>query len=150
VRLLHYSAKPFVLDRTHEYRVREGPEFKPIGLWVSVEGEHDWKDWCTSEGFGLERLAYTSEIVLRPEANVLFIRTLQELDRFDRDLGSNDPRELHAIDWARVRGLWEGIVIAPYQWERRMNLMWYYPWDCASGCIWNLHAIAEVKEVQPA
>jgi len=33
---------------------------------------------------------------------------------------------------------YDGIEIAPYQWDARLSLIWYYGWDVASGCIWNL------------
>ena len=26
-----------------------------------------------------------------------------------------------------------------------MELFWYYGWDCASGCIWDPAAVAEIK-----
>ena len=41
----------------------------------------------------------------------------------------------------------DGIIIAPYQWYCRMTVDWYYTWDCASGCIWNLDAIESVNAV---
>lgn len=51
------------------------------------------------------------------------------------------------LDWAAIGKLYDGIIIAPYLWERRLNggAMWYYGWDCASGCIWNPRAISEVN-----
>ena len=54
------------------------------------------------------------------------------------------------IDWAEVASKYDGIIISPYQWSLRldMEMMWYYGWDCASGCIWNISAIKELKEVQ--
>jgi hypothetical protein len=31
-------------------------------------------------------------------------------------------------------------------WECRLDpaAAWYYGWDCASGCVWNLEVIADV------
>lgn len=50
------------------------------------------------------------------------------------------PRYL-AIDWSAVAAQYGGILIAPYQWKRRLELTWYYGWDCASGCAWDLSLI---------
>ncbi|QBI98814.1 hypothetical protein SEA_BOBBY_184 [Mycobacterium phage Bobby] len=49
------------------------------------------------------------------------------------------------IDWGKVAADYGGIIIAPYQWSRRMDPHWYYTWDCASGCIWNLEAIESLE-----
>ena len=42
-------------------------------------------------------------------------------------------------DWKLIAQEFDGIEIAPYQWEIRMdyNFFWYYGWDCASGCLWR-------------
>lgn len=39
---------------------------------------------------------------------------------------------------------------APYQWECRLDrdTFWYYSWDCASACIWNLQAVRPLVEAQ--
>lgn len=41
---------------------------------------------------------------------------------------------------------YDGIVITPYVWSMRLDrsAFWYYGWDCASGCIWNASAVAEL------
>jgi len=54
------------------------------------------------------------------------------------------------IDWEAVAKRYTGIEIEPYNWERRnsgpnnnysMSMLWYYGWDCASGCVWELDAL---------
>lgn len=52
------------------------------------------------------------------------------------------------IDWASVCRAYQGIVISPYFWSRRMGPMWYYSWDCASGVIWDADAIESVGPSQ--
>lgn len=146
MRFLHYSAEPFQFDADRKYE--QGEHWKPRGLWLSVEGEQDWKEWCESERFG--SLNHVTEVTLKPGSNVLTIATTDALDRFNRDFGNGDDLSVRSIDWQRVRTLWDGLIIAPYQWERRLDLMWYYGWDCASGVIWNLGAIAEVKSLATA
>jgi hypothetical protein len=65
---------------------------------------------------------------------------------------------MRRIDWPKVSERYDGVVIAPYVWSLRMGDYemiegrmrktpdsaisdWYYPWDCASGCIWKASAI---------
>jgi hypothetical protein len=54
------------------------------------------------------------------------------------------------IAWDRLRERYQGLIVTPYIWERRLTMgngpdaMWYYFWDCASGCIWDPAAIASV------
>jgi len=141
---------------------QETPEHyfhKPWGLWVSVEGENDWKEWCTSEDFQRSRLQVENVIELKPDANLLRLRSPGQLDEFTKQYGVvSRLAQQHpglfterVIDWPRVAGEYQGILIAPYQWSRRMErtTSWYYGWDCASGCIWDVDAIEGVKVEAP-
>lgn len=147
MRLLHYTARPFEFDPARRYeQVGHYAGWKPAGFWLSVDGGDDcWRSWCEGEAWGLERLAHASEVTLKPSANVLVIDTPEKLDAFDMLYGDGDRHSLRSIDWPRVKRVHDGVIIAPYHWSRRLDLMWYYGWDCASGVIWNLPAIAEVK-----
>lgn len=151
MRLLHYSGKPLgdVLSCGQDLRLASYA--KPHGLWVSVEGSDDWPHWCQSEDFRVDSLRVVHEIVLGLDAKVLRLACVEELDAFAREFGAFDstiPNTMfaigHAIDWPRVAQKYQGIIIAPYIWERRLQAMWYYGWDCASGCIWDASAIASV------
>lgn len=147
--LYHYSPTPFVYDPLHIYDPKMG-HFKPSGLWVSVEGTDDdwgWKQWCEMEEWNNGGLAHRVEIILRPDANILRLSTVAEMhtfthcytDRLHRIYGMHGQ-----IDWTRVMSQHDGIIIAPYHYSLRLSMGWYYPWDCASGCIWNTAAIQEV------
>jgi hypothetical protein len=46
-RLLHYSRLPIEAVVSKE----QTDHFKPVGLWVSVEGPDDWKEWTAAEDF---------------------------------------------------------------------------------------------------
>ena len=86
-------------------------------------------------------------IVLDPAAKVLFIRTCDELDQFEAEYGGAKYgakygakikfSRLGEPDWGAVAARYDGIEIAPYVWERRLEVWWYYGWDCASGCLWR-------------
>jgi hypothetical protein len=145
MKLVHYSHLPFELDRSRKYM--QGFRPKPSGLWLSVEPGHPtWKDWCLQRDFALECLRYSAEIILEPSAHILTIDTVEKLDEFsDEYLKSMEMPKDFYIDWRAVKDAYDGIIIAPYHWARRLELTWYYTWDCASGVIWNLSAIKEAK-----
>jgi hypothetical protein len=142
MKFLHYSAEPFQFDRDRKYDDKHG--FKPGGLWLSVEGDDDWRSWCEGEQWGLGGLKHVVEVTLKPDANVLVIDTPEKLEAFNARFGGSDPYDLRSIKWGQVKALYDGMIIAPYQWQHRLGLMWYYGWDCASGVIWNLSAVATV------
>ena len=144
--LVHYSKEPLEL---RECCYIQEVDHKPHGLWVSCEhlkDDHNWLDWCTSEEFRLEHLKYRQEIKLKPAARILTLSTLWGLSWFTREYSRDRIPGVHCkmfIDWPQVARDWNGIIIAPYQWECRLNpsYFWYYSWDCSSGCIWNLDII---------
>lgn len=143
-RLLHYSSKPITLDRSHTY----GPRGfgKPPGLWVSVEGDRDWREWCEGEEFALESLAHAHEVTLTPSAKVLRVDASPgAFDMFEANYAPLLQEATATWDWSKLRAEHDGVIIAPYRFDRRFSSFWYYGWDCASGVIWNLDAIAELR-----
>lgn len=148
-KLWHYTAEPFVIE-PRSYEQDEPNTFgKPRGFWVSVEGEYDWPSWCRAEEFGLDRLSYRSPVSI--SGNILYVGP-DEMTAFEQEFSVLLRRfitfEDRAIDWRKVADRYDGIIIAPYSWEHRLDARWYYTWDCASGCIWNLDAIT-VGESEP-
>ena len=142
MRLLHYSREPFIFDPGAEY-VQHTLD-KPVGLWLSVEGEHDWAWWATEEAGWTDRLTHASEVVLEPDAKILRLASASDIDWLTREYAAPGPYSY--IDWQRVAATYQGIIIAPYIWQRRLDQTsrWYYTWDCASGCIWDASAVAAV------
>lgn len=153
--LFHYAEEPVTLDRSRTYVQREPSTYgKPRGFWVSVEGEDDWPTWCRDVDYAPERLATTHNVRLADEANILTLATPQALDDFTERFGIRDRKSFRrhswedvSIPWAAVASEYAGIIIAPYRWDRRAELDWYYGWDVASGCIWDLTAIESVTAV---
>lgn len=135
--LYHYSERPFrgpVKTSVNALTV----DMKPHGLWLSVKGEDDWPAWCEAENFNLERLAHVSQIVLQSDAAIVTLATARDIDEFHRTYTAPlylGDRSGTGIDWPRVAETYDGIVIAPYQWSRRLDgdARWYYGWDCAAG-----------------
>lgn len=152
--LEHYSASVVREVRSTLYSA-ERPD-KPKGFWVSVPGDDDWPSWCRGEQWGLDELAVRHQVALAATANILLIDSLDALDALDREFAALSYPDVPGLerhtspDWKVIRLLWDGIIIAPYQWARRLGsrCRWYYGWDCASGCIWNADAIAAVNHLE--
>lgn len=134
------GGKPWVFDPAHTYTEREPFSMKPSGFWLSVD--HDWGRWCRGEGMD-HWLGDPVEFHLDADA-VLWLRSVADIDQFSRDHAGNSTKDhVWDIEWAPVIEEYAGIVIAPYQWSRRLegSASWYYSWDCASACIWDLSAL---------
>ncbi len=138
MKLIHYTNTPL---KEVEYREQDKDDFKPTGLWVSDEDDHGWRDWCLSENYHPEYLELAYEITLAEHHNVQIITTIEGIKLLTRIYSTERFRPIAnlSLDWLRMRKDWNGLIITPYQWELRLDpdCMWYYPWDCASGCIWN-------------
>jgi len=154
MRLVHYSASPLTAVRSVEQT--DQPHFKPRGLWVSAEtgNEDGWAEWCLEESFALGRLACLSEIKLAADARILRLASARDIDEFTarRGVAAVPVYRTHrTINWQPVAEEYQGIIIAPYIWERRLtdHAPWYYAWDCASGCIWDAAAIASIHLSEP-
>lgn len=151
--LTHYSNHLIAFDHTRAYdHVKDHHGHgKPAGFWVSVEGESDWVEWCLGEDFATDWLRVRHEVTLAPDALILNIDTAHGIDEFhqryaveNKDRSWADHKHWE-IDWPAVAAHYDGIIIAPYQWSRRLGgPHWYYGWDCASGVIWNAQAIESV------
>lgn len=146
--LEHYTPHPLVFDTKRAYiNTRHD---KPAGFWVSVRGEDDWPSWCRGEGFREDYLSYCSVVTLEDYANILILGNVDEIRAFAKEFGNPPPGWRlgpgYYIDWESVQKKYDGIIITPYQWSIRLDseFSWYYGWDVASGCIWNLDAIKTI------
>lgn len=155
MKLIHYSYAPLEELRFID---QAGDTFKPRGLWVSDDDCPDnWRVWCESENFRPNSLKYRNEITLKLDANVIFLRCAEDIDEFTRNWALHPFSGIRSnqwIDWEMVRASFQGIIATPYIWERRLSYgandaMWYYSWDCASGCIWDPSAISAITPLEP-
>jgi hypothetical protein len=151
--LEHFSKEPIFQIRDRSQNETPSGVYKPIGLWVSVKGEDDWLAWCTGEDWGLEKMKYKYVVHLSSHAKLYTIQNSLELDLFHQNFFETYPgTSLEFVNWNRVASDYDGVIIAPYLWARRLNgraSNWYYGWDCASGCIWNARAISHLELIYP-
>lgn len=137
-----YHSAPLTLDRSKRYE--QAIHFKPRGLWFSVQA--DWDRWCSQDGcedWVSEALIH--KVVIKPFDDLLILRTPEDLDAFTLQYGRPDGIDrkyahCNRIDWPEVAAKYPGIVSLNYVWERRLDggCDWYYTWDAASGCVWDL------------
>jgi hypothetical protein len=104
----------------------------------------------------MENLNFIHDVKLKPDANLLRLETEADIDSFTEEYGFNIlqaagfhshlPEKSDGIRWDLVADKYQGILIPTYHWSRRMfvSSSWYYPWDCASGCIWDADAIESI------
>ncbi|HKT90139.1 MAG TPA: hypothetical protein VJQ59_16960 [Candidatus Sulfotelmatobacter sp.] len=143
----HYSGRP--IDALQHVQYRQIHSVKPEGFWISVDGEEDWKEWCQSNNLRTEDLKHAYAVELDGESNILWLKKPTDVDEFEKRYCSEPSTDgfiSPLINWPEVASQYDGIVISPYYWERRWGRgsIWYYSLDCASGCIWNLDAIARI------
>ncbi len=163
MRLIHYSKNPIGCLENREYSQKDlNWQAKPNGLWLSVEGckgtnNYNWKQWCESEGFNLSCLAICYEVILHENANIIHLKSAKEIFEFSKFYPLKTRHwdaewDTYQLQWDEVKEKHQGIIIAPYQWECRLALetCWYYGWDCASGCIWDINCIKEFKMLDDA
>ena len=167
-RWVHYSSLPDQIvfyDTDYEKAVNNPRNFKPIGLWITPYGQEDnWFEWSMGEEFRISELNYIHDVELAVCANILRISSIAGLDAFSQQYAIDMFPGREAIgyitgerleswmicDWPRLAEKYDGLIISPYQWSRRLmhqgtRTDWYYSWDCASGCIWNARAIESIN-----
>ena len=150
--LTKHSSKDFDFDKSKKYN--QDAASKPKGFWFSNDTcEYNWEHFCRSQHFWLEALEFKKFFKFTESANILIIKNLQEFDDFcDTYIIKNDNAygyfSSNTVDWVAVSEKYDGIYIPDYYWERRNSdsSCWYYGWDCASGCVWNLSALEEITQ----
>ncbi len=140
--LSHYTVADTLVPRSVPQR--DHLDMKPRGLWVSVDGPDDWPWWCREEQFCHIYAQNRFRVTLAESSGTLLLSSVADLLAFEESYGGDHG----LIRWPDVARKWRGIIIAPYQWTCRLSAgLWYYGWDCASGCIWDASAIASVELV---
>jgi hypothetical protein len=137
---IHMSKNPInKLEKRHYTQICDD---KPDGFWYGFGNE--WIEW--TETAGPERKGeYIYEVDING-ANILQIKAYSEFLAFTKEYGSCKqiiPGVLFSIDWPKIHLKYDGIEINPYIDQARISdkFLWYYSWDVASGCIWNLEKV---------
>lgn len=144
--LYHFSRKPLNFNQNFSYNVARDQFFKPHGLWLSDESKQSivsWRSWCIAEDYSIDALSYRTKFLVDTN-KIIVLSTLKDIDNFTNKYKDNTQNYTsNYIDWKKVISISAGILITPYIWEARNDhkYFWYYPWDCASACIWDLSAV---------
>lgn len=115
---------------------------KPDGFWYGFGNE--WIDWTETAGPNYQG-DYVYEVDING-SNILQIKDYSEITVFTKEYGSDKqiaPGIIFNIDWPKIELRYDGIEINPYIRQARNDTktLWYYGWDVASGCIWNLEKV---------
>lgn len=138
---IHFTKQPLKKLLKIKYR-QQKVEPKPNGFWYSAGDA--WLEWCKSD---MPQWVGEHACVLDLGAsNILQLDTLEKIKAFSLEFGNKLYTQARAvfIDWPTVATRWDGIEIIPYQWSIRTDPdhFWYYGWDVASGCVWNLDKVS--------
>lgn len=130
---------------------------KPVGIWYGINDA--WMEWCAGEQQNWF-CPYIYEIKTK-KSKILTIENVAQFERFEDKYTMSclsgiqgfpairNPTNLRLfdgqIDWIKLSSEFSGLEIPNYLWEKRLNSMWYYGWDCASGCVWDEDGIKEIS-----
>ena len=137
---IHMSKYP--IQKLEKRYYIQKPDDKPNGFWYGFGNE--WIDW--TETAGPERKGkYIYEVYIN-DSKILQINDDQQFIEFTKEYKSRKqiiPEIIFSIDWPRIEFKYDGIEINPYIDHARNDIkaFWYYSWDIASGCIWNLNNV---------
>ena len=133
----------------------QGMGTKPGGLWYACGNE--WLSWLQYEmPHWIGKYIYAIEL---NEDKVLKITNVEEFEEFERTYKASEREDPYRafsgggigyIDWPKVAGEYGGVEICPYMSSKRMSSDWYYPWDVASGCIWDPSAVKGLRLISQA
>jgi len=118
---------------------------KPSGLWYSLG-----KAWITFlndpdgvQSWRTKRTAIISHVYqIYPNDTTLKIRTAEDFSRFEAEFATKNKEKIY---WRRVANQYNGIEIRFMPWAVHRDSVWYWHWDCSSGCIWDNKAISKIR-----
>lgn len=152
--LIHWSFDP-ISELRHTPNQIPGP--KPEGLWLSDESQiESWSNFCLTELNDPKRLTYCYQVVV-DTSQILYLSSQEELLSFTNKffVPDNFPQfgektYFYHLDWPQIAKLYNGILITPYICSTRLTptTFWYYGWDVACGCIWNIDSVVSLTMLQ--
>lgn len=176
--IAHYSSKLIKKLRNTEQVVNYNYHTKPLGLWISIEDGNGWKECCDDENYNQRGFKHKYSLKLKKDSTILHLKTSTQIREFSEKYGITEKdgyemlkesfdtldektkqsavayfqtyfsKRRDNIDWITVAEEYQGIIIAPYQFDCRLETetSWYYGWDCSSGCIWDVSCVESFKK----
>lgn len=144
--LSHFSRKHFRINRSRIYVQIDN--FKPTGLWLSDESGHGWQKWCKTENYATDSLKFEARYEC-DTSKWLVLNTPNKVVKFSKKYEKLIGSYYTEIQWDEVKKDFAGILITPYHWSLRLDrrVAWYYSWDVASACVWDLSTVG--KRMRP-
>ena len=114
--------------------------WKPKGFWYGIN--YSWVEWCLyNQSDWLTPFIYELEL----GESILKITDDVEFGLFEEEYLTIPEGNISYIDYPKlINEGYNGLQISPYRPDKRFSF-WYYGWDCASGCIWNIKGIKSIK-----
>lgn len=135
---IHMSKNPIYKLEKNIYI--QSPSNKPKGFWYGFGDE--WIEWVE-----MQMPEWRGDYIYKVHVNgskLLLIKDYSEIKEFSKEYMSKEqiyPGATYFVDWNRVALKYDGIEINPYIGNARLEFEWYYFWDVATGCIWNLDKV---------
>lgn len=155
------NKKKIKFDKKRKYQQVSG--IKPDGFWYAC-----YDDWYNFEERGDSKYIHQININSRVLTNIqnknkdklLVIDNVNDFDIFNSRYAyelrySNDSEkeifkyndlQNYLVDWNKVSQDYGGIQICPYL-KKRKKILWYYSFDVASGCVWNIKSIIKNSDL---
>ena len=123
-------------------------EFKPVGLWYSLDDE--WAEWCwCSMPQWITKYSHYLEVDL---SRILVIETPEDLQKFEDEFSIQIRQSrFRSLNWKSVAEKYSGIEIRNYHQLKShrdasyLARLWFYGWDISGGCVWDLSCIKTIR-----
>ena len=162
--ILNNKLNPLYFSKLEKIINKKKTSFKPNGLWYSCGVS--WYNFCLDNEFG-DWCVYKDCNVYQLEINkskILSINTIPKLIKFHNKYKETKNKitknkitktNHEYIKWNEVYKEYYGIHFCPFlktKFRKETNymqskLLWYLSIDVDSGCIWNINAIKNFKNI---
>ena len=106
---------------------------KPTGLWYGID--NSWQEWAAERLPWIYDHSFELELDL---SRMLIISNEQDFRKFHSQYKTILYSVTEVIDWPKVALEYGGIETNPYLPSLTSEYIWYYGWDVASGCVWDM------------
>ena len=143
MKYIHYGCNHFDINKFLPIVNQDHDWTKPKqgGLWASqVDTEYDWKQWCISEDFHIDRLNTYFTFELTPDARICHLRTCYDLKKLP-ELQPIVVSSYYKIDFENAMKTYDAIQLhlseqPEYDYKEDLYFK-LYGWDCDSILILN-------------